>query len=707
MTLTVNAVAQSVVTLDEIQVTGQSGTGGLQPGLASLEAARGPINGYVAISSASATKTATPIVETPQAISVIGARQIRDQDIETLDQALNYTPGVRGQTFGIDYRNDWFLLRGFSAQEAGYFLDGLQLFSFGFSTFQIEPWGLERIEVLRGPTASLYGGGNPGGIINAVSKLPTFTNFGLVQVGINEFGNAYSAFDIGGVAGERNEWSYRVAALGRAGGTQIDFTDFNRAFIAPSLSYRPDGATTFTVLGQYTNTTTSGQNFLPYEGTVTRAPYGRLSNRLFSSDPNLDRFERNQALIGYQFEHAPDNQTILRQNFRFSTVDVNLRQLYGTSYVDGEPTVTTGVINRGNFRAHDAAFIINIDNNIERRFVTGPLAHVALAGLDFKHYGQNQNDGFDVGSTLDLVNPVYGQQPPVLSRYSVARTSFDQLGLYVQDQIKYDRLTILLGLRYDLLNSSLNNKLPGSLDYEKQTGKFSGRIGAIYNLELGFAPYVSYSTSFNPVIGTNAASTLFRPETGEQYEVGLKYLSPTMPLSASIALFDLTRSNVPVTDPNNVFLQVQTGEQNSRGIEAEVTATLTDGLSLIGAYTTYNLKVTRDTVLANIGTTPTSIPEQFASLWLDYTIPTGTYRGFGIGAGIRYVGNSFANAENNLRVPEVYVGDLLVHYDSGPWRAALNITNFTDEKYVASCALATSCYYAERRRTTVSLAYRW
>ena len=500
------ANSQSPATLEEIQVTGQGSSG-----LGGRDAARGPVNGYVATTSESATKTATPLVETPQAISVVGARQISDRNNESLDQALNYTPGVRGQTFGIDYRNDWFLLRGFSAQESGYFLDGLQLFSFGFSTFQLEPWGLERIEVVRGPSSSLYGGGNPGGVVNGVSKLPTFTKFGVVQVGVNEFGNAYGAFDVGDVAGERNEWSYRVVGLGRAGGTQIDFTDFTRGFIAPSLTYRPDAATSFTLFGQFTHTQTSGQNFLPYVGTVVPAPFGRISNRFFSSDPNVDRFERNQGMVGYRVEHAPDADTIYRQNFRLSTVDVGLRQLYGTGYVM-PPTATQGLVSRGDFIARDVAYLANVDNNLERRFTTGPLAHTGLLGLDYKHYHQRQNDGFAVGSPIDVVNPVYSPQPPLLSRYAVARNTFDQLGLYAQDQIKFDRLTLLLGGRYDMLNQDLKNRLDPTGREFKQTGRFTGRVGAIYNFDIGVAPYVSYSTSFNPIIGTNSATTLFRPE---------------------------------------------------------------------------------------------------------------------------------------------------------------------------------------------------
>ena len=200
---------------------------------------------------------------TPQAIAVVGAKQFQDQQARTVDEATRYSPGIHSQTFGSDPRNDWFLIRGFSEQTTGYYLDGLQLFSTAFATFKLEPWNLERIEVVRGPSAVLYGGGDPGGLINAVSKMPTFTTFGTVEGGVNNYGNVYGATDVGGVAGTKNEWAYRFVTLGRVGGTQTDHIDEDRGFVAPSLPYRPDAATTFTLLGQYQHDSTKGQNFLP------------------------------------------------------------------------------------------------------------------------------------------------------------------------------------------------------------------------------------------------------------------------------------------------------------------------------------------------------------------------------------------------------------------------------------------------------------
>ena len=209
-----------------------------------------PVKDYVPRDSYTATKTGAKLIETPQAVSVVGAQQIRDLNEQNLGQAVEYVSGVLPSTFGFDTRNDFFLIRGFPGQVSGYFLDGLQLYSNNFATFRVEPFGLERIEVLKGPASVLYGGSNVGGIINAVSKVPPEKAFGYLETGINNYGNAYGAFDIGGPVStsKDNTLYYRLDGLMRNGGTQVDFVNDRRNFIAPSLSCRPDRDTTLTVL---------------------------------------------------------------------------------------------------------------------------------------------------------------------------------------------------------------------------------------------------------------------------------------------------------------------------------------------------------------------------------------------------------------------------------------------------------------------------
>jgi iron complex outermembrane recepter protein len=705
------------VQLDTVTVSGGN-SGRNNPGAAVKgDTATGPVNGYVATKSNAGTKTSTPINETPQAISVIGAQQIRDQAATTVDEATRYAPGVHSQTFGGDGRNDWFLIRGFSEQNTGYYLDGLQLLSpaSAFATYKLDPWGLERIDIVRGPAAVLYGGGDPGGIINAVSKMPTFTNFGTIQSGFNNWGNVYTEFDVGGVAGANKEWSYRIDGEGHLGGTQVDHTSDDRGFIAPSLTYRPVADTSLTLLGQYQHDQTNGLNFLPYQGTVTSAPFGKIPTNLFTSNPGLDTFTRDQAMAGYRFETVVNPMLTLRSNVRYDYLSVDETTLYGDGY-DGTPTATSAQLARFNFNTRPVAHQFEADNQAEFHFNTSLIQHTVLAGLDYKYYDLHDKENFDSAFSnpalvpdLNLLNPVYVSVTPSTNPFKDLKYVQNDLGLYGQEQMKIDRFTIVGAVREDLVDTDTRNLLAttaASGHFDQSTAATTGKVGLIYNFDNGLAPYASYSTSFNPLLGTNFTSgDPFAPETGQAEEVGLKYQMPTLPITATGALFNITRENVLTN--TTTFVYTQTGEIRSQGGELSVTAQLPWGLKAVGSFTAYDIRDTKDTNPDFIGKIPAATPSVLSSLWLDYTIQDGYFKGLGFGAGARYVGRSYADQANTLPVPDFLLGDAAIHYERGNWRAAVNMSNIADSVYVASCANNTSCYYGDRRKTTFSVAYSW
>jgi iron complex outermembrane receptor protein len=319
-----------------------------------VETARGPLQGYVANRSSSGTKTSTPIMETPQAISVVGADQIRDQKPNKLDEILRYTAGVRAGTFGADTRNDWWLIRGFKSDDVGLFLDGMQLFYTSYASWKLQPPDMERVEMLRGPSAVLYGGSSPSGIVNVISKVPPTEPFRLVETGVNNFGNAYVGFDFGGPVAtptENGKLFYRLVGQVQNGGTQVDFTPDNNYFFAPSVTWKPDADTGFTVLASASKQDTRGINLLPYVGTVTNAPFGRIPTSLLVGDPSADKFAREQEMLGYQFERNLSDDLTFRQNARFAHVDVSYRGYIGNSYANE----TTGDLSRYNWYAKNTA----------------------------------------------------------------------------------------------------------------------------------------------------------------------------------------------------------------------------------------------------------------------------------------------------------------------------------------------------------------
>lgn len=670
---------------------------------------RGPINGYVAERSLTGTKTNTPLMETPQAISVIGRDEIRDQNPNNFAEALRYAPGVRSETFGADTRNDWFKIRGFDAQDVGLFLDGLQLSSFAFATWKFPPFGIERIDILRGPSAVLYGGSGPGGLVNIISKTPPLAPLNYVETGVNSFGNAYLSFDFGGpvatTSGPSNELFYRLLGSVKGGGTQTAFTPDNNYFVAPSVTYKPDIDTTLTILASASRNDTRVQSFLPYVGTVVNAPFGRIPTRLFASDPSVDSFRREQEMIGYQFEKNLTDDLTFRQNARFAHDDVQFQTLLGNGYV-GNPS--SALLSRFNDFAHDSANQADLDSSFEYRFATGLIQHKALVGVDLKSYEVGDLQAFDFATpALNLLNPVYGVPQGFPGTVFADQTiTQKQAGLYAQDQLKLGRLTLVLSGRNDWVNTFDNNRLAPS--ESRGDSKFSGRAGLIYNTDMGIAPYISYATSYNPIIGTNATTgQLFVPETGVQTEVGVKIAPAGFDGHFGASLFDLKRQNVLTTDPNNALQSVQTGEVTSRGIELEAVANVMPGLKVVGAFTNFHIFVSKDLNPALIDTVPTNTPSEITSLWGDYTFQTGPLTGFGFGAGVRYNGVSYADTANTLAVPAYVVGDAAIHYEVKNWRFALNVTNITDKAYVGSCSTPTACFYGDRRRAVASVAYKW
>lgn len=694
-TATAPGSSDTAVSLEPLSVTGHRST----------DDPRGPIDGYVAQRSATATKTDTPLNETPQSITVIGRKQLDDLQPHTVSDAIAYAAGVYS-TPGPATIGDFFSIRGFDATGTGVYKDELQLVGYSFSGFQAENFGLERIDVLRGPAAVLFGQGGPGGIINLITKRPTEVPFGHVETGGGSFGQKYVAFDFGGPSTTDSHWLYRITGIGRQGGTQVDGVEDNRGYIAPAITYKPDGATSFTLLASFQYDDTGRLSpFLPYYGTVRPQALGLRIPRSFNiADPKLDTFRRTQFHIGYEFEHAFNDTFTFRQNLRYSQVESLDTLLFsGQGYSDALQTI----IPRARYRLTSQARVFNVDNQLTARFDDGLFGHTFLVGLDYKRYQLHDTQaGSGPVASFDILAPNYGVPAAPIFPYLLNRDAFQQIGIYAQDQITLtDGLKLVVSGRGDFTTNDVDDKLRNTKTHQ-EANIGTQRYALIYNFDSGFAPYLSYSTFFNPQVGTNIAGTPYKPVTGDQYEAGLKYQPPASNLSATFALFDLTQSNTLTADPTNPFNQLQIGETRSKGFETQIVANINRELSLVGSFTTFDIAITRGSI-GQIGKTPVATPSTLASIFVDYTVATGDLAGFGFGAGLRYVGHSYADALNTFKVPEYILFDAAVHYVRDGWRFALNVSNIADRRYVGACSAITSCNYGEVRRFTASVGYRW
>ncbi|WP_244475406.1 TonB-dependent siderophore receptor [Rhizobium sp. Leaf311] len=659
---------------------------------------RGPVDGYVAQTSATASKTGTPILETQQSISVVTRDQIEAQAAQTLGEALNYSAGVVGQPFGSDPRFDSPIVRGFDGRQLQY-LNSLKLMSTAGAP-TVEIYGLERVDVLRGPASVMYGQGNPGGIINQVSKRPQFENFGEVGTQIGSYDNYGGFFDLGGVIPDHDEFAYRLTGLAKTSGAQTDYLDNDRYFIAPALTWKPDDDTSLTILTSIQHDNPSTPSGLPPQYVLGNSNF-KLPRDFFVGDKNFDDSSRTLTNFGYEFEHRFNEVWAFRQNFRYTDFDWEYQALgMGSAGLgaDGRTLARTATFQDENLKT------FNIDNNLTAEFSTAAVDHKVLFGFDYRYFDNDVRTRFFRATPLDVLDPIYGGPIGLLAPTlnTTVKSDLSQIGVYVQDELAYDNWRATLGLRQDwaLTRGSTTNGLTGvsrSLDQDDQ--KLTGRAGLSYLFDGGIAPYVSYATSFDPIASSAGAD--FKPSEGEQWEAGIKYQPENWNGFLSAAVYDLKQTNVLRTI-NGVTEQI--GEVQVRGVELEGVVSLIEGLDLRAAYTYTDAKIGAG---ADDGNRVENVPRNATSLWINYRFHEDTIlNGVGIGGGVRYVGQRFGNSANTFDLDGVTLFDVALTYQRDNFKGSLNFQNIGDEKYVASCSTF-GCYYGDGRTVIGKLSYTW
>ena len=659
-----------------------------------------PVKGFVARTSSTATKTGTPILETQQSISVITADQLKAQDAETVGQALDYTPGVVSQPGGSDPRFDAPRIRGFDGRQSQY-LNGLRLMRTAGAP-PVDPYQLERIEVLRGPASVMFGQGNPGGIINLISKRPTFDRFGEVGLQFGSYDTYGTYFDVGGPVTDGSDFAYRVTGLARTASAQVDELDNDRYFISPAFTWQPDEDTKLTILTSVQHDNPSTPSGIPALFVNT------LGRDFYVGDKSFDHSNRTLTNLGYEFEHRLNDTWTFRQNVRYSNFDWSYRSL-GMSSTNGGVGADGHSIRRNATFQDELLNTFNIDNNLLGEFETGDVEHKLLVGLDYRYFSNNVHTQFFQATPLDILNPVYGGPIRLLSRTTdtIVDTNLSQVGIYVQDELAYENWRATFGLRQDWAKTDgdTTNFLPAtpaSRSLDQSDSKLTGRAGLGYVFDNGIAPYISYSTSFEPVAPT---TTLLDPvpTEGEQVEIGIKYQPEGWDGFFSAAVYDLRQKNVVVSGTPRSF---QVGEVHAQGVELEAVASLADGLNLRAAYT-YTDTESESSNAAIDGKRLDNVPLNAASLWVDYRFGEGTaLEGVGIGAGVRYVGERYGDLANTIDLDAVTLFDAALSYKKEGVTASLNFRNLADKDYVASCS-SFGCTYGDGRTVMGKLTFNW
>ncbi|MBD1842682.1 TonB-dependent siderophore receptor [Cyanobacteria bacterium FACHB-63] len=641
--------------------------------------------GYRVPNATTGSRTDTPLRDLPFSVQVVPQELLRDRQVQSVNEALQTVAGVTPDNPSYS-AFEGVTIRGFTGRNI--IRNGLR--DDTNITNRIAIPSIEQIEVLKGPAGALFSQGGPGGTVNIVTKKPLSTPRYTVEASIGNFDTYGGFLDFTGPLNDSKTVLYRFIAGASTTGTFIDFFDRRNLVIAPSLTWQISPATRLTFEGEYTLSEQPNARGLPAIGTVLPNINGQLPRNRFIGEPDdeLDQNDRYAFRLGYTLEHqlSPDWQ--LRNAFRATFQTVPQNSLFPSALLDDQRT-----LERGLFVARDQSqnnYIL--DTNVVGSFRTGSIAHKLLFGFDLNRdvYGSSGQQ-FEL-APIDIFNPVYGRpRGALLGEFPREPITTDSLGIYLQDQIDLlPNLKLLLGGRFDIVSQKID--LADGSESFQQNEAFSPRVGLVYQPTDSLSLYASYSRSFLQSVGTAFDNALFQPERGTQYEVGVKADWLDRRLSTTLALYEITRSNVLTADPANPNFSIQTGEQRSRGVELDIAGEILPGWKIAAGYAYTDARITADNTFA-VGNRINNVPEHAVSLWTTYEVQTGSLRGLGFGLGLFYVGQRQGDFDNSFQVPSYTRTDASLFYRRDNYRIGLNIENLFDVSYFETAESPLRVYY--------------
>ena len=678
-----------------------------------------------ATDSSSGTKTDTPLIETPQSISVVTSDTISDLGLQNLNQSLRYVAGITPESRGASAEVfDQFYLRGFQVDQ---YLDGLRLFNSptGYANPQVDISRVDRYEIVKGPASVLYGSASPGGLVAIDSKLPQQQDF------YGSVAGTYGSYDLyradADVGGRTGQVAYRLYGSVNGSHSQTQFGKRRRETVSGAVTLFGNSSTSLTVLGNYSHDPYNGNyGVYPAGATLFANPNGRVSTRFYGGEPG-DRFKREQAAGTYIFRHDFGGGWVFRSSGRYQYVSSAL----GIYYTSGSilPDTDSQVVGRSSYATREKLNAWTFDNQLAGEVQMGDIKHTLLFGADRQVLHATENFAFGGANPINIYNPVYGTNatipagdidavpPPVFGGSYASRLR--QQGVYAQDQLALGGFRLTLSGRYDWARTALYGSA-------KKDEKFTYRVGGLYLTDFGLSPYVSYSTSFQPNVNlvTNDGVTFSaaKPTTGRQIEGGLKYQPSGTQILLTASVFRITQNDVVVSSP--LFVSFQTGRVRSKGVEFEATAPLPYGFNTRLAFSRQSVKTVRDTAFPQrVGKGLYGVGKGNITAFLEWAPRDGQFAGFQVGGDVRHVMSVFAGGigdprfPNGLRSPSYTLFDALVSYNLAKMSPRLeglklqvNATNLFDKRHLTSCYLdyqSDWCWYGTRRTVQGTISYRW
>ncbi|ARV57239.1 hypothetical protein BZZ01_00085 [Nostocales cyanobacterium HT-58-2] len=639
----------------------------------------GKPNNYSVPDTATVTKTNIPLRDIPFSVQVVPQQVIQDQKALTVGEAVRNVSGfaLSGRGGG---RNEFsFLTRGFTADQ---FRDG---FSEGNNANRVftEISNIDRIEILKGPAAALYGQSEPGGIVNLVTKQPLSIPYYSADFIAGSYDFYRSNLDFTGPLDAQSNFRYRLNLAYENAGSFRDGVESERFFVSPKLSFNLSSKTTLSLFGEYLEDSRPVDFGLVAVGNrIADIPISRF---LGDSNRKNDVYQRR----GYVFvDHRFSENWSLRSAFRATSSDqyFSAIQARGNALQRDNRTLNLQLQNSNQFFSTDT-----FQTNLVGKFSTGSIKHTTLIGFEYGNESRDVETQNANAGSINIFRPVYRFPIGRLTRTIDRNEETNLYGFYLQDEIALiDNLKLLLGGRFDIVDFDLKDNLTRrkTSTYDEA---FSPLVGIVYQPSKTISLYANYSRSFVPQSGSSFDGTPFKPERGTQYEVGVKADWFGGRLSSTLALYEITKTNVLVADPQRPTFSIQTGEQRSRGVELDVLGEILPGWNVIASYAYTDAIITSDTTFSE-GNRLASVPQNSFSLWTTYQIGNGDLKGLGFGAGVFVAGDRLGDLDNTFTLPEYARVDAAIYYNRGNFRAALNFKNLFDARYFESAQSRTQIF---------------
>ncbi len=647
--------------------------------------------GYIPVYTTVGTKTITSLARTPFSINVVSADLMKEQSIRSVTDAVAYTSGMVGGYRGNNPLIE-ISIRGIGNKSDGGTIPTYLNGSRYQTAYEIDPFFLDSINVIKGPNSILYGQANPGGVMDIITKKATGSPHHHLQFVVGNHHRYQAGIDI--EDNLSNSFSTRLIAQLERANWNTQFVKEKGGAFSPSALWKPNENTELNIYGYYARKPKAGdRNFLPQAGVIEPVNGQKLPYDIFLSDPNYHALKVEQMQLGYNFSHKFQPNLSFTQNASYHQGEENFKNLVYWYVASGSDLVRKA--RKWDIKTQE----VNLDNQLKFTFDTANIAHTLLSGIDYKKVREDSTVYLGDAPNFDWQHPVYGVSVNAPAIQSTDLKHLKQMGVYLQDQMEISNVDVLLSGRYDKAKNTLFNRLTNKRESNTE-GKFTWRAGAIYNFENGVAPYVSYSTSFVPSAEKDAQGHFLKPSTANQWEVGMKY-QPSQDTLLTLSGFKINQKELA-----NYQWQTRSYEQigkiETKGIEASLNQQITGKFSITASYAYLKKKIVADKDGSTLGKTQWGIPRHQASLWAKYKF----FNKLTVGAGVRYMGTTFGDNANTFTVPAYTLYDMLISYDFMPnLNVQFNVQNLTNKKYIASCA--NDCFYGKDRYLSATLNYHF